>query len=157
MDLRLVMDSAVGPAMNLLPSKFDSDAAKVMLLAIGLQESRFKFRRQMGNGPARGFWQFEKGGGVKGVMTHDRTYEHARTLCKARGVEFTPAQIWNALEKDDVLAAGFARLLLWSDAGPLPATADAGWQCYLRNWRPGKPHPETWPEYFAMAKQAVMG
>ncbi|WP_440466979.1 hypothetical protein ACKI1H_27705 [Pseudomonas sp. YH-1] len=28
-----------------------------MLLAIGLQESRFTYRRQMGNGPAKFFWQ----------------------------------------------------------------------------------------------------
>lgn len=152
-----VISSAIAPAMLLLPKGMDTPAARVMLLAIGLQESRFKFRRQMGNGPARGFWQFEKGGGVKGVMTHERTFAHAQSICKARGVQFTPAQIWNTLEKDDVLGAGFARLLLWSDAGPLPSTADAGWQCYLRNWRPGKPHPETWPEYFAVAKQVVMG
>ena len=45
------------PAAKLLPG-MDSAKARVMLLAIGLQESRFEHRRQIG-GPARGFWQFE--------------------------------------------------------------------------------------------------
>ncbi len=35
----------------------------------------------------------------------------------------------------------FARLLLWTDAKPLPAIGDeqGAWDYYLRNWRPGKP------------------
>lgn len=157
MELGKVVDLCVAPALALLPSSMGSSASRVMLLAIGLQESRFNFRRQMGNGPARGFWQFEKGGGVKGVMTHSRTFLHAQALCKARGVQFTPAQIWNALERDDVLAAGFARLLLWSDPASLPNNYEGGWQLYNRTWRPGKPHPETWPDYFEMSKVIVMG
>jgi len=38
-----------------------------------------------------------------------------------------------------VLAAGLARLLLWTDRPPLPALQDVegGWQLYLRTWRPG--------------------
>lgn len=44
-----------------------------------------------------------------------------------------------ALEVDDVLAAGFARLLLWTDPHRLPAVGDVegAWQLYLRTWRPG--------------------
>src|SRR5690606_35531315 len=69
MDLDVVVEQAIWPAYALLPSRMDSDRATVMLLAIGLQESRFEHRRQI-KGPARGFWQFERGGGVRGVMTH---------------------------------------------------------------------------------------
>lgn len=65
------------PALKLLPS-MDSVRARMMLLAIGLQESRFEHRRQLGNGPARGFWQFESGGGVRvlpGSVVRFRTRE----------------------------------------------------------------------------------
>jgi len=56
-----------------------------------------------------------------------------------------------------VLAAGVARLLLWTDPKALPAIgdADAGWSLYLRTWRPGKPHPKTWPALYAQAMAVV--
>ncbi len=42
---------------SLLPPEYDTPAARRLMIAIGLQESRFKARRQMGQGPARSFWQ----------------------------------------------------------------------------------------------------
>ena len=111
-----------------------------MLLAIGLQESRFVHRRQIG-GPARGFWQFEQGGGVRGVLAHPASAALARQVCQVRGVPPTAPSVYSRLELDDVLAAAFARLLLWTDPARLPRTgdADAAWALYLRTWRPGKP------------------
>lgn len=156
---------AIQPAMDLLPKVMDSARARVLLLAIGMQESRFLYRRQMGNGPARGFWQFERGtqasrGGVWGVYLHKQSRDHLKALCAARGVEFDPDAIWRALEQDDVLAAGVARLLLWTDAQPLPAVDDmeGAWTLYAtRAWRPGKPHKKTWPEFHALARKFVTG
>lgn len=139
----------------ILGEHFDTPAARAMLWAIGRQESRFEHRRQIG-GPARGFWQFEKGGGVKGVLTHKSSKAHAIALCKERGIEATTAAVYPALEKDDILAAGFARLLLFTDPRPLPApvmaSADDAWVYYKNNWRPGKPHPQTWRGFW---KEAV--
>ena len=57
MSLSQIIDTAVGQALALLPSAMDTPQAHCMLLAIGLQESRFVHRRQIG-GPACGFWQF---------------------------------------------------------------------------------------------------
>jgi hypothetical protein len=95
----------------------------------------------------------ERGGGVLGVLTHSASKPHAQTVCKARGVEPTSPAVWNAIEEDDVLAAAFARLLLWTDAGRLPALGDAdgAWRLYERTWRPGRPHPETWPDFYRQA------
>ena len=161
MDLKEVVERAIEPALALLPARMDTPAARVMLLAIGLQESRFVHRRQIG-GPARGFWQFEKGsrasrGGVWGVCLHPASKGHLAALCKARSVACDPDAIYAALEYDDVLAAGVARLLLWTDPKALPSVgdADAGWALYLRIWRPGKPHPKTWPALYAQAMAAV--
>ena len=127
-----------------------------MLWAIGRQESRFLHRRQIG-GPARGFWQFEKGGGVKGVLTHKASKKAAAELCEARGVAATTAAVYPALETDDILACGFARLLLFTDPRPLPpaiaASADDAWVYYKANWRPGKPHPQTWKAFWKEATQ----
>ncbi|GAB1830120.1 hypothetical protein [Achromobacter xylosoxidans] len=161
MTLDTIVSAAITPALSLLPAAMDTPAARVMLLAIGLQESRFTHRQQIG-GPARGFWQFEKGtrasrGGVWGVFLHPASKDHLAVLCNARSVAYDPDAIYAALEYDDVLAAGVARLLLWTDPKALPAVgdADAGWALYLRTWRPGKPHPHTWPDLYRQAAAEV--
>lgn len=136
---------AVNESYKLLPLKMDSPFARVNQAAIGQQESGYLVRRQYGNGPARGYWQFEEGGGVKGVMEHKSTAELARSVCHARGVPFVRRAVWEALETDDVLAAAFCRLLMWTDSGKLPTNEADGWAMYARTWRPGKPHPDKWP------------
>ena len=157
-DLDLINGSAISPALALLPARMDAPEARVMLLAIGLQESRFLHRRQIG-GPARGFWQFEKGGGVRGVLTRPVSRNEASRICRVRNVVPMAAAVYEALDKDDVLAAAFARLLLWTDAGRLPAINDAqgAWDLYLRTWRPGKPHPQTWHSLHAQSVAVVGG
>lgn len=156
MNLSEIIKTGIDPALALLPAKMDTPAARVMLLAIGLQESRFLHRRQIG-GPACGFWQFEQGGGVRGVLTHAASAALARQVCEVRGVVPTSAAVYAQLESDDVLAATFARLLLWTDPARLPAVADSkgGWDLYARTWRPGKPHPQTWPALHAQAVAEV--
>jgi hypothetical protein len=160
-----ILHSAVNPALLELPRAMESDAARVMLLAIGLQESRFQYRfqkiagRPYEKGPARGFWQFERGGGVRGVMNHQFTRVQAEFACKRHGIPFDDVVIHDKIETDDVLAATFARLLLWADHRPLPlvnATHDAAWDCYIRNWRPGKPHRDTWDAFHDQARSQVM-
>ncbi len=163
--LDTIMHEAIHPAMALLPAYMDKPEASVMLLAIGLQESRFMFRfqklagRPYEKGPARGFWQFERGGGVHGVMTHDDSRQYAEGVAKVRGVPFDAVLIHARLETDDVLAATFARLLLWTDRKALPsldANPEEAWQCYTRNWRPGRPHRSTWNEFHAQAVSQVL-
>jgi hypothetical protein len=157
MQAKFALDHVIAPALKMLPAFLDTPKARVMLLATGLQESRFIRRRQMGDGPARGFWQFEQGGGVKGVCTHSASTELARQIVHARDCEFSPRAIWAQLEHDDILAAVFARLLLLTDPKALPALDDEGgaWAYYLRNWRPGKPHPEDWDEHHLAARKLV--
>lgn len=133
--------------------RFDSPEARVMLCAIGLQESRFRHRRQVG-GPARGFWQFERGGGVAGVLNHASSRGPTAAVLALRGVK--PADAYATLETDDMLACAFARLLLYTDPRPLPAIGDVdgAWDYYIANWRPGKPHRGTWDALYAQAQRA---
>lgn len=161
-----VLKTAIIPALGLLPKHLDTPQARVLLMAIGLQESRFKHRHQIvvggGKGPARGYWQFERGtsaskGGVWGVFLHRASNELLRLLCRDRDCNFDPMPIWERIETDDVLAAGVARLLLLTDPAPLPAANDtqAGWDYYARVWKPGKPHPKTWPELHGQARSVI--
>lgn len=158
-----VVMQAVFPALADLPPKFYTPAALQLILAIGLQESKLKDRVQIvnggGRGPARGLWQFEQGGGVAGVLKHTATAKLAAEACARHGVKATAASAWAALEANDVLAATFARLLLWTDAKPLPAPNDThgAWAYYERNWRPGNPHPQTWPAHWVRARRFVYG
>jgi hypothetical protein len=142
-----VRDHVIPAAMSLLPERMDTPPARIMLLAIGLQESRFTHRKQV-RGPARGFWQFEAGG-VNGVARHHASKDHLRGVCDA--LRYDTGEVYGAIADNDTLAACVARLLLWTHPAPLPTNAADGWAYYLNLWRPGKPHPETWPAFYAQA------
>lgn len=146
-------------AYDLLPASMASPAATAMLLAIGLQESKFKYRKQVG-GPAKGFWQFEQGGGIAGVLRHPATSEHIRRVLRSQcysGMSDAPRACHQLVTDNDVIATCFARLLLWTVPGRLPNRnePDYAWRCYVEGWRPGKPHRNTWNAYFASAWQRV--
>lgn len=149
-----VIEATLG---HLLPGKFDSVAARVMLGAIGLQESGFTTRKQVG-GPARSYWQMEQGGGIHGVLTHPASRLYARSVCGLRAVAPTESDVYAAMLSDDLLGCAFARLLLFTDTAPLPALGDiqAGWDYYERNWRPGKPRPDDWAGNYIAAQAAVI-
>jgi hypothetical protein len=156
MTLSEIRERAIAPALALLPARMRSDEAEVMLLAIGLQESGLIHRHQIG-GPAHGLLQFERGGGVRGVMNHPASKDHAARVCAERGVEPTVVAAFDAIEFDDVLAMAFARLLLWTDPKALPALGDeqGAWDLYLRVWRPGKPHRHTWAALYEQAMEEM--
>ncbi len=137
-------------AMSFLPTRFDSPESRAMLLAIGFQESGFAHRKQVG-GPARGFWQFEEGGGVNGVLSHRVTKPIIEPILPVLIVK--PWECYDALEQNDVLAYIFARLLLWTHRLPLPKRGEPSiaWKQYLDTWRPGRPHSEVWEGNFARA------
>ncbi len=155
----LAVRHVVPAAMAVLPRHLDSLEARAMLIAIGLQESRFLYRRQTNFGPARGFWQFEKNG-IRGVSKHSLTMGHLHAALREMRYESLIGQTANlhyAIEDNDVLAAVFARLLLWTVPKPLPGRNDAlaGWDQYLAGWRPGAPHADTWEAHYNEAWDRV--
>lgn len=145
-------DKLITGGLLWLPERFDSPEARAMLMAIGLQESRFMHRRQIG-GPANGYWQFEHGGGVRGVLHHPGTGGFAREVMTRLDYPVTSEAAYNALPDNDVLAVVFARLLLFTVPSALPESPGDAWQQYLWAWRPGKPHANTWPGYFERARR----
>jgi hypothetical protein len=130
------------------------------LLAVAMQESALQHRFQvLGNGaagPARGWWQFEQGGGIAGVLRHATSRPRILVCCDAMGVRAEPAALWRAIEGNDLLAYACARLLLLTDPGPVPTDEDAAWKVYRWDlWRPGAPHPDKWPGNWDAAGEAL--
>lgn len=134
-------------------------AARPFLLAVAMQESGLTERAQVvaggAAGPARGWFQFERGGGVVGVLSHGASADLARLCCAAAMVRPTPDVVWRTIEGHDRLAVAFARLLMLTDPAPVPTDMQGAWRCYAdRLWRPGKPHPDRWPEAWRLAQAA---
>lgn len=155
----------IRPALTLLPPAMDSPEASVMLLTIALHESLLIHRRQI-NGPARGYWQFERGG-VRGVLSHWTAKPHAEQVCETLNYRADLDVVYGAIEHNDVLAAAFARLLLYTDPLRLPRVSDAqlALEYYVRTWRPGAwargseeqraQLREKWMRHHAEASRAV--
>lgn len=134
----MTINADIRAGLALLPPQMGTLPARIMLRAINLQENPRRLEQQVG-GPARGDYQFEKGGGVKGVLNHAASKKHAESVCAARGIQPTADAVYEAIGTDPILAAALARLLLWTDPGAIPATGSASdaWEMYLRVWRPG--------------------
>lgn len=155
MDYREALHLAIVPGLELLPVGLDTPEARVLMLTIGMQESRFEHRQQVG-GPAHGFWQFESGGGIRGVLMHPSSRILIHAVCKSLNIK--PECCYDAVVYNDALAAVFARLLLFTLPRKLPSlNSDPGesWQYYIDAWRPGKPHRETWDDYLMHARAQV--
>lgn len=169
-----VLRVCIEPALAILPSRMDIPEARVLMLAITGQEADFRHRWQvydrakpLAMGAARGLGQFERGGGVKGVLTHASSKAHAIEACRRLGVTPTVDAVYNALHANDVLAGVFIRLLLWTSPRALPAVGDVegAWQAYLREWRPGawtkgstaqrEALRRKWAGYYATAMAAI--
>jgi hypothetical protein len=157
-----LLQTAILPAMNELATlgiRVELNAAR-LLLAIALQESALEYRRQVVSGgaeegPASSFWQFEKGGGCKGVLTHRSSAPHMSRICADFNVKADPASLWEAMRYQDIVAAAAARLLIYTLPWTLPANLEEGWKQYIEAWRPGKPHPDRWPNCWAIASATV--
>jgi hypothetical protein len=159
-----LLDTAITPALAALATVgiADTPRARTIMLAIALQESGLTHRRQVSadgkeSGPATSFWQFEKGGGCRGVLGHAAVAARMRKVCIDFNVDATEQALWEAMRYQDIVAAAAARLLLFTLPAALPATADEGWKQYLAAWRPGKPHPATWPRNWDEADRVVRG
>lgn len=151
----------ISTGLSLLPSKMASRAAMVLMYATSRQENPQRLPQQVG-GPAVGDYQFERGGGVRGVVEHDSVADLTRSVCRARKVQCDTGSIYQALKTDPVLAAALARLLYYTDPKALPEVGDeaGAWALYLRTWRPGayarQPEElrEKWKKSYADAMKA---
>lgn len=157
-----LLKTGIAPALAELEAQGVRDTvdARRFLLAIAMQETSLAHRRQVvsggaENGPASSFWQFEQGGGCKGILSHRSTAERIRKVCSDFNVTPTPLGLWEAMRYNDVVAAAAARLLIYTLPSGLPTNADDGWKQYLAAWRPGRPHPDKWHSFWDAATLTV--
>lgn len=102
-----------------------STAAERLLLGTAAAESLLKYRRQMGNGPARGLFQMEP-------PTHDDIYENfldypgrAVLRSKITSLLSSPnADRIKELESNDRYAAAMSRMVYFRRREPLPGADD---------------------------------
>lgn len=160
----MLIQTGIDPALAVLEPLGirDTREARRTMVAIALQESLIKHRRQVladgrAMGPAKGYWQFERAGGCVGVLTHRASAERMRIVCEQFDVAPNAAALWDAIQYQDVVAAAAARLLLWTLPAPLPEKASDGWAQYIEAWRPGKPHRHTWNAFWAQADRLTGG
>lgn len=150
----ILRNNIIPAALSLLPDNMDSPEARAILIAIALQESALKHRKQVG-GPALGLLQFELPQ-VGLILRHPVVGPIARNVLAS--LVYEPGNpphehIHKAMEHNDILQCAFGRLLLWPDAAPLPKRDDVqgSLATYLRVWRPGRPDPKKWPANWAAA------
>ncbi len=66
--------------------KFASDDAVSLVLATGIVESRYEYVRQMGDGPARSFWQVEAATAVDNLAHYLKHRKSLMGKCAERSL-----------------------------------------------------------------------
>ena len=129
--------------------RYSSNAAR-FLTAIALQESGLKTRHQY-KGPAHGFFQFEQFGGCGQILINSRTKPKIEAVFEHQIESTDLDNAFECIQHNNLIMVAFARLLVWQDPAALPTDANTAWKYYLRNWRPGKPHPKAWADNWKKA------
>lgn len=145
----MTLKSDIEAGLALLPDTLRSIDAKVQVYATSIQENPTRVPRQLikkdGNlqpvGPAAGDYQFEKTGGIRGLVNFKspRLQQMLDHVCAERMWGKNEDTLFGAVQVDPILAAALARLLYFTDAGALPKAGaeQYAWDVYLRTWRPG--------------------
>src|SRR5690349_3904923 len=101
MDPKRLIETGIGPALRDLEAHGikDTREARRFLLAIALQESGLRYRRQVvaggkEMGPASSFYQFERGGGCRGILAHRSSAPAIRSICAAYNVDADETSLW---------------------------------------------------------------
>jgi len=127
--------------------KFASDDAVTLVLETGLVESGYKYIRQLGDGPARSFWQVEPATAVDNLVHY---LKHRSPLMhKCAEVSLVDLKHWQNFSEP-----------LWSEILE-KNIASAIIHCRLKYWRVPKRMPNTlegrakyWKQYYNSAQGA---
>lgn len=161
-------DHAVVPAFTTYMSHPKRNIrAMVQIVATALQESTCRFRKQVPTGPARSYLQIETPTAMaayrkdKYLGAELMNLNLSMTTLQKTGREAMLASAYMAqvVELNDIAAVLVGRAIMWLDPHPLPALGDhaGAWKFYNEfTWRPGKPHPELWPENYLEATEIVL-
>ena len=111
--------------------KFVSDDAVTLVLETGLVESGYKYIRQLGDGPARSFWQVEPATAVDNLAHYLKHRKELMGMCAdASLVDLKNWQLYeeglwgNILEKNIAAGIVHCRLKYWRVPKPVPNTLE---------------------------------
>ncbi len=137
-------DLCVMSGLSLLPPVMTSPEARVLLVAIAMQETGLVTRSEVG-GSAFGFYQFMEIG-VDGVFSHAETGHLAADVAKVLQIPIDE-NFYEAVRWNDHMGTVLARLNLWPDPAPLPALGQEmeAFRYYERIWRPKVAVHARWP------------
>ncbi len=145
------MKSLVKRTCSEMGSKFASDDAVNLVLGTGIVESRYEYIRQMGDGPARSFWQVEAATAVDNLVHYLKHRPKLMQQCaKASYVDLKHWQDFNEKKWEDILEKNIAsgivhcRLKYWRVPKKMPNTIEGQshyWKKYY-NTEDGKGDPE---------------
>ena len=149
------MRSLVSDTCSKMGEKYASPEAVELVLATGIVESRYEYIRQMGDGPARSFWQVAPASAVDNLMHYLKHRPDLMRKCaKASLVDVKHWQNYDELVWAEILekkiAAGIVhcRLKYWRVPKKMPSTIEgqaAYWKKYY-NTEGGKGDPEHFVE-----------
>ena len=135
------MRSLVEDTCSLMGEKYASKDAVDLVLATGIVESRYEYIRQMGDGPARSFWQVEPATAVDNCVHYLKHRPHLIKSCaKASLVDLKYWQMYDEEIWSEILEKNIASGIV---------------HCRLKYWRVPKGMPKTlrdqadyWKKYY---------
>ena len=149
------MRTLVADTCSKMGEKYASDEAVDLVLATGIVESRYEYIRQMGDGPARSFWQVEPASAVDNLMHYLKHRKGLMGKCaEASMVDLKHWQnyderVWaEILEKNIAAGIVHCRLKYWRVPKKMPNTVEGQakyWKKYY-NTEGGKGDPEHFIE-----------
>ena len=149
------MRSLVKDTCTKMGSKFASEDAIELILATGIVESRYEYIRQMGDGPARSFWQVEPATCVDNLAHYLKHRPKLMkkcaeaTLVDVKHWQNYDERVWaEILEKNIAAGIVHCRLKYWRVPKKMPSSIEgqsAYWKKYY-NSEGGKGDPEHFIE-----------
>ena len=147
--------SLVTDTCSKLGEKYASEDAVNLVVATGIVESRYEYIRQMGDGPARSFWQVEPATCVDNLAHYLK--HRPELMRKCATASFVDVKHWQnydervwaeILEKNIAAGIVHCRLKYWRVPKKMPSTIEgqaAYWKKYY-NTEGGKGDPEHFVE-----------
>ena len=149
------MRSLIESTCSILGDKYSNPEAVELVLATGIVESRYEYIRQMGDGPARSFWQVEPTTAVD-TLAHYLVHRPSlmQKCAEASLVDLKHWQnydelVWaNILEKNIASGIIHCRLKYWRVPKKMPSSLEGQadyWKKYY-NTEGGAGDPEHFVE-----------
>ena len=149
------MRSLIESTCSVLGDKYSSPEAVELVLATGIVESRYEYIRQMGDGPARSFWQVEPATAVDNLAHY--LVHRSKLMKKCAEASLVDLKYWQIydervwaeiLEKN--IAAGIihCRIKYWRVPKRMPSSIEGQadyWKKYY-NTEGGAGDPEHFVE-----------